>query len=703
MSKRVSVLLVLVLAGCSAFTRQVVRSEEDFLAMQQSFITSLDDAMARFVRNVPEIEHKKQACITRMRELYQAVLDVPSEARTFANTMQPLDAVAGVLGEALGAIDFVNMLYPDATMHEAATNATNELRKLNEELFSGNKKVYLALVAYLEHGYKKDRLDPAEQYLLDETMAFYKRRGMHLSDEALTKLSALKNEIDALEKEFSLNIDGDTSSITATRAQLAGMNEAVVNALEKTGDDCYLLRCDYPTASEVQGYCSDADTRKRFFEAFGNRAYPANMAVLEKMLNLRDQFAQVLGFESFAAYEISGEMAKSPERVASFLQQLVNKATAKAQQEVALVKQDLPAGVELDEKGRFNPWDYGYVCSQYKKKHLKVDQREIAEYFPVDTALQGMLNIYQQLLSLSFTVLEPTWAWHDDVRVLEVKNAKTGLLFGYVALDLYPRPGKYGHACCGMVVSSVLNEKAEASGGREPGLAVVVANFPRATADKPALFKHSDVETFFHEFGHAMHCMMAATKLYSHAGYQTKTDFVELPSQIFEEWLYDRDLLKSLSSHYKTGEPLPDHLIDTLIALKQFDSGQMVLGQVRNALMSLRYHLAGQNKDTDAIRLELGEQLLPHIAPTQTTHFQANFGHLGGYSSRYYGYLWSQVFALDVFYQLRPRGLVNPATGDWFVSEILGKGGSKDPNEMLRSFLGREPKIDAFFDDLGLN
>ncbi len=703
MSKRVSILLVLVLAGCSAFSRQEIRSEKDFLAMQQSFITSLDDAMARFVHNVPEIENKKQACVTRMKEIYDAVLAVPAEQRTFANTMQPLDAVTGFLGEALGAIDFVNMLYPDATMHEAATNATNELRKVNEELFSGNKKIYLALVAYLEHGHIKDRLSKEQQYLLDETMAFYKRRGMHLSDEALIKLSALKNEIDGLEKEFSLNIDGDKSSITATRAQLAGMNETVINALEKKDDDCYILRCDYPTASEVQGYCADADTRKRFFEAFGNRAYPANMVVLDKMLNLRDQFAKLLGFDSFAAYEISGEMAKSPERVASFLQQLVNKATAKAGQEVALMKQDLPAGVALDKEGRFNPWDYSYVCSQYKKNHLKVDQREIAEYFPVDKALQGMLNIYQKLLSLSFTLLKPAWAWHEDVQVLEVKNAKTGLLFGYIVLDLYPRPGKYSHACCGMVVSSVHNQKAAVFGGREPGLAVVVANFPRATADKPALFKHADVETFFHEFGHAMHCMMAATALYSHAGYQTKTDFVELPSQIFEEWLYDRDLLKSISSHYKTGEPLPDHLIDALIALKQFDSGQVVLGQVRYAQLSLRYHLAGQNKDTDAIRLELGEQLLPHIAPSYTTHFQANFGHLGGYSSRYYGYLWSQVYALDVFYQLRPRGLVNPATGDWFVAEILGKGGSKDPNEMLKSFLGREPSIDAFFEDLGLH
>jgi thimet oligopeptidase len=451
------------------------------------------------------------------------------------------------------------------------------------------------------------------------------------------------------------------------------------------------------------GYCSVSDTRRRFSEAFGNRAYPANVKVLEQIIAVRDQFAQVLGFASYAAYEISGEMAGSPERVDRFLEQLIKQATKKAGQEVAEIKKDLPEGIELDKQGRFNSWDYGYVHSQYKKKHFKLDQREVAEYFPVDKALQGMLDIYQKLLSLTFKVLKPAWAWHDEVSVLEVSSSKTGFLLGYIALDLYPRANKYNHACCGGLEFPVLNKEAVSFGGRQPGLAIVVANFPRATSDKPALFKHADVETFFHEFGHAMHCLLGATRMHTHAGYQTKVDFVELPSQIFEEWLFDRDLLKNLSSHYQTGEPLPDHLIDALLNLKQFNSGEMVLGQVRNAYMSLHYFGPGQHKDSSAIRNELSARLMPHIVPNPATHGQAAFGHLGSYGSRYYGYLWSKVFALDVFYQLRPKGLTNPATGDWFVSEILGKGGSVDPNEMLRSFLGREPKIDAFFDDLGLN
>ena len=704
MYKKYGISLMLVLAGCSVFSRQAVRTKEDFSTMQQTFITSLDDAMARFVRNIDEIENKKQACITTVKKQIDAVLVMDPTMRTFENTVCPIDEASNTLGTVSEIFGMTRMLYEDAAMRDAAAKADVELKALYESLIAGNKAIYQALNEYLEQGcYEREQLTADQQYFIDESMIGFKRRGMHLPDEQLAQANELKNQIDELVKTFETNIDTDASSITATREQLVGMNDDLVNALKKNDAGLYILPCDYPTASEVMGYCSVSDTRKRFSEAFGNRAYPANVKVLEQIIAARDRFAKVLGFDSYAAYEISGEMAGSPQRVDQFLEQLINKATKKAQQEVAEIKQDLPDGIELDKQGRFNAWDYGYVHTQYKKKHFNLDQREVAEYFPVDKALQGMLDIYQKLLSLTFKIHKPAWAWHDEVQVLEVSSSKTGFLLGYIALDLYPRANKYNHACCGGLEFPVQNKEAASFGGRQPGLAIVVANFPRATSDKPALFKHADVETFFHEFGHAMHCLLGATRMHTQAGYQTKVDFVELPSQIFEEWLFDRDLLKSLSSHYQTGEPLPDHLIDALLNLKQFDSGEMVLGQVRNAYMSLHYFGPGEHKDTDAIRHKLGERLMPHLVPNYATHSQAAFGHLGGYGSRYYGYLWSKVFALDVFYQLRPKGLTNPATGDWFVAEILGNGGSIDPNDMLRSFLGREPKIDAFFDDLGLN
>ena len=700
-NKTLGVALMLLCTISSGSAAQQERSVSDFYALHQMPV-SPGDPLARFPRTLNELENKKQAYVQFAREQFDAIASVPAKERTFANTVRPLDRMDSMLkaffGEATQGMAITARLYHDAAMRDAALKALAAFDVLREELFDGNKVMYQALCEYDQCGSGKEHLEPAERYFIDERLAAFKRRGMHLPDGQRVQANALKGEIEQVVQTFVANIDRLAGFITATREQLAGVNEDMLNALTKNADGEYILRCDYPTRDEVMFHCTVSETRKRYHELFFNRAYPENMALLERLIALRDQFAKLLGFDSYAAYEISGEMAKTPERVECFLDQLVQQAAAKMSADVVQFKANLPEGVVLDEQERFNPWDYGYVYSRYRKKHFKIDHREIAQYFPVDKALQGMLNIYQKLFSVQFRSFKPTWAWDDEVRVLEVTSSKTGLLLGYIALDLYPREGKFSHAYCCPVAYPV-----QTVNGQEPAVAVIIANFPRTTDGKPALFKHRDVEVFFHEFGHAMHSMLAATKLRSQAGYQTTVDFLELPSQIFEEWLYDHDLLKGLSSHYLTGEQLPDDLVDALIKLKQFEAADMIISQTFMSYLSLFYFGSGEDKDTDAIRYKLNEQMRSHIKQTYTTHYQASFGHLGPYGSRYYGYLWSKVFALDVFYQLRPKGLTNPATGDWFVSEILGKGGSVDPNDMLRSFLGREPQIDAFFNDLGLH
>jgi len=298
--------------------------------------------------------------------------------------------------------------------------------------------------------------------------------------------------------------------------------------------------------------------------------------------------------------------------------------------------------------------------------------------------------------------MKPSWSWDDDVRAIGVHAKETDELLGYVFIDLYPRPGKYTHACCGGIIHPLLRTQPDGSVQRRPAVAMVIANFPKAREGNPALLKHRDVETFFHEFGHAMHFVLGATKLMSQSGYAVKFDFVEMPSQIFEEWMFDHDLLKNLSKHYQTGEQMPDDLIKKIIDLKQFDSGFFVLRQTALSLLSLDCFSAGVDKDIDAIRESIWQRATPQVAPHPGTHFQANFGHLGGYGSRYYVYMWSKVYALDVFAQLRPQGLLNPAAGKVFIDKILGRGGTVDQNTMLRDFLGREPRIDAFLEDLGM-
>lgn len=235
-----------------------------------------------------------------------------------------------------------------------------------------------------------------------------------------------------------------------------------------------------------------------------------------------------------------------------------------------------------------------------------------------------------------------------------------------------------------------------------PAVIIVIANFPKATKEKPALLKHGDVETFFHEFGHAMHGMLGQTCMRSFSGTNVKRDFVEMPSQMFEEWMWDKAMLKMVSSHYKTGEPLSDDIINKKLAMKKLVSGYFVTRQCVLSLLALAYFDKGGQKDVDAIHKNLWEQYIPRIAYQDDTHFQCAFGHLMGYGAKYYSYMWSKVFAMDMFEQVKKAGLMDASMGQKLIREVIGKGGSKDPNDLIKAFLGREPSQEAFLKDIGV-
>jgi thimet oligopeptidase len=264
---------------------------------------------------------------------------------------------------------------------------------------------------------------------------------------------------------------------------------------------------------------------------------------------------------------------------------------------------------------------------------------------------------------------------------------------------LYPRENKYGHAAHAGVIHSIKQFYGQ---DNPPSVSFVVANFPKPTVDKPSLLKFDDVSTFFHEFGHAMHAMLGRTNIASFSGTNTKLDFVELPSQILEEWLYNKEILEKVSGHYQTGESLPDTIIDTLIKLKTFSSGAMIQGQIYYARIALAYYAQGADKDVYKIAQNLANTMTKNTIVDSENHFYASFSHLTGYGARYYGYLWSKVFALDIFEQIEKEGLLNAQVGQRYINEVIGKGGSIDPNKLLKNFLGREPNDKAFFKSLGL-
>jgi thimet oligopeptidase len=475
------------------------------------------------------------------------------------------------------------------------------------------------------------------------------------------------------------------------REGLQGLDDEFINTLKRTDAGEYILGIDYPTYFKVMEQCSVEATRMRSFQLFNNRAYPVNKTILESILSKRKQRAALVGYDSYAAYDIANQMAQNPATVEQFLRNLLMRTVEKEEQELRRI-----AGNAILQEP-LKPWNIAYLKDQYKKEHYALDENKLREYFPMEKTVDGLMRIYEQFFGLRFVRAAKTCLWHDDVYALEVYEQKNNTLLGIFILDLYPRPYKFSHAAHITIVPAVITQQNQCF----PEISVVMANFPPSTAETPSLLLRSDVRTFFHEFGHAIHALLGRTRVASYSGTSVKQDFVEMPSQMLEEWLWNPEILRILSSHYRTGEPLSHETISQIVQLKQFDAAMQVRTQGRYALLSLYVHQQ-EAVDLDALLKTINATYAPHIAWDPDNHFYTSFGHLTGYSAKYYGYLWSKVFALDLFGEIKKTGLLDTATGRRYADMILAPGGSKPPQLLLQAFLGREPRIDAFIKDIGL-
>jgi len=661
-------------------------------------ITDAQSVVALFPQTPDEIHNRVELYLTQTKKDLDALIALPADQRTFANTAQALDTIGGLSNMALisNMIHALKEVHPDAAIRDAAEEVIQKIQAFWIDEVSNNKKLYHAFKAYVEGNARNEQLTPAQRYYLQEGMKGFLRAGLDLPDEELAQLSGLKKDLANLSMQFSTNIAKDNAFITATKQELDGLEDDFVSALTQEKDNTYRLGIDYPTYFNVMENCTVENTRKRLAEAFNNRAYPDNDAVLKEIVAKRDAFAHKLGFASFAAYDLDEQMVKTVARAESFLHDLLTKSDHKVDAEITQFLAALPDSVTLTADGKIKPWDFSFAQAQYKKKHFDIDENKIAEYFPMAATIDGLFAIYKQFFGIDFEQIPVSGTWQEDVKLVALYSADRSLLHGYIFLDLHPRPHKYNHACHMSIVPAVYYE-----GKRIPAVSLVVGNFPKPNGEKPSLLKRSDVSTFFHEFGHALHAMLGRTELEAHSGTNVKCDFVELPSQMLEEWLWDRDMLKMVSKHYKTGESLPDAVIDKLLELKTFDSGNFVQRQVMLSIIALNYYKEGADKDLYAILKDVHMSCRPHFMWSPENHFYASWGHLTGYAAKYYGYLWSRVFAQDVFEEIKKHGLLNPVVGKRYVDTIIGKGGSADPNELLRNFLGREPNNEAFLINLG--
>ena len=661
-------------------------------------VRTVDDVVAVIPTSPEQIDTWVTEYTVDAQTRVDAIIVVPDEQRTYANTVEAFDYVCrrSSFGVSSNIIHVIEMVHPDKAMRDAAHAAIIKIQEFGIDSLSNNVDLYKALKQYATSSAKKEQLNNEQRFFIKEVIDDFERAGLGLPEEQRAEIKKIKKELAELILNFDANIAKDASFILVDQDGLKGLEEDFITTLEQVNGK-YRLGVDYPTYTAVMGNCCVEETRKQLCKKFQNRAYPANKELLEKIIAKRDELAKKLGFVSYAHLDLSDQMIGSPARAQEFISDLAQKAQTKEQKEFELFTQDLPESVTLTKDGKLKPWDVSFVHESYKKNKFNIDEQKLAEYFPMEKTIEGLLAIYEKFFSLEFKQVQVSGLWHEDVKLVEVYNANDKKMLGYLLLDLYPRPNKYSHAC-----ETVLARHCTSKNGNTPTVSLVIANFPKSTKDKPSLLKRSDVRTFFHEFGHALHEILGALETASLSGTNVKRDFVEMPSQMLEEWLYDKEILKMVSGHYKTGEPLPDDVIDTLISLKNFFAGYFLLRQLGLSLISLNTFQEGSVKDLDAILKISMTSMTPGIAWDNDNHMYASFGHLTNYGAKYYGYMWSRVFALDLFDTIKKHGLLNSEIGQKYIQCVIGCGGSKHPDELLKDFLGRAPNMDAFIQSLGL-
>jgi len=622
---------------------------------------------------------------------------------TFEGVVLPLAELERLVMTELAPCSFLQHVSMDSKVREASVEATKLMdryqidKSMREDLLQATQFV-------AENSAEMAKLDDESKRLIEKMMTGFRRSGMLLGPKERAELKKKRERLAELEVSFANVIAEDRSTVAFTEAELEGCPEDFIKGLSKNEEGRFLATMQYPDVFGILKYAKREETRRRMDEAFNNRA-KGNVKLLAEAVALRQQCAQLLGYENHAAFQLEERLAKQPGSVLEFEADLRSKLLPLAQKELQALNEIQQQ--ETTKSTAFRTWNYQYYTRLILERDFAVDAEKIKEYFSLEQVLIEMLRVYETVLGLRFRQLnEPKATWHADVRLYEVTNSADDTLVGHLYLDLFPREGKYTHAA-----NFNLQPGAQLNGGtRQYPATAIVANFSKPGTDKPSLLKHDEVVTMFHELGHAMHDLCGLTRYSRFHGTAVETDFVEAPSQMLENWCWDEETLARLGRHYqRSEESIPRDIVQRMIRAKNLNAGLTNLRQVFFGLFDLKLHsLHASDKpftaeEIDRIYGDLRKEITLLEQPEGISP-SSSFGHLmGGYDAGYYGYLWSQVFSADMFYsRFKKEGLLNAKCGQAYRQEILMPGGSRDGMKSLVSFLGRKPTSDAFMRSLGL-
>jgi thimet oligopeptidase len=609
------------------------------------------------------------------RELIAAVkADRP---RAAAELLERWNDIAVALGNAFAATSLVQQVHPDAAVREQSEQAQLEAHKLLTDL-SLDREVYdLMVVDDAEE--RTSGLDDEAERVRNFALRDFRRAGVDRDPETRDRLRAINERATELGQTFERNIREDGTTVKVRPEQLAGLPQDWLDAHPAGDDGLVELTLEYPDVVPVLQFGTDRDVRVTVHTAFNNRAWPENDDVLAELLALRQEHATLLGYDGWPEYDAEVKMIETGDAIGAFIEKISKAAEASAlrDRDVLLerIRQDRPGARELDAA------DVNHYLDVVRRERHDVDSQEVRRYFAFERVRQGLLDVTGRLFGLTYTQVDvPTW--HEDVTSYDV--SLDGAPLGRIHLDLHPRPNKFSHAAQFTLTDGVT--------GRQLPEGVLVCNFPRG------LMEHREVVTLFHEFGHLIHHVLGGRQRWARfAGVATEWDFVEAPSQLLEEWAWDAGVLEGFATD-EEGTPIPADLVAKMRAADDFAKGLQVRTQMFYAAVSYRFH-RDVPTDGDAL-LALSRELqatYSMITPLET-HFHAAFGHLDGYSSGYYTYMWSLVIAKDLFSAFDPDNLFDPEVAGRYRDRILAQGGRKDAADLVEDFLGRPFGFESYAD-----
>jgi thimet oligopeptidase len=663
-------------------------------------------AKANAVLTIPDWEKTPEAVETSIKSAIakaNAALDQIGAQDlskvTFKSTVVALDDVTYEASLAANMATIIKETNTNPAMRTAAEKAVKAFQDWAVGV-DYREDVYKAIKAFAD---THPKLSGEDEKLLKETLRDYRRAGLDLPPDQRKEVEELRKELSKLGTDFETNIVKSNAPVMLSKADLDGLPESFLASPGiKTGDDVYTVMANVTWQfNTVQENAKNEATRKQLYIVRETLAKDKNVAFLNQMLALRNEIALRLGYKSWDDYQTEVKMAKTGMNAEKYINDLVTGIQPKFDSEIAEL-QKLKAAETNDPNAKIMVWDWRYYSNQLNKQKYAVDKEALRVYFPFQKVLDGMFNIYQSIFGLKFEKIVAPYKWIDDLQLYLVTDSATGEPLGMFYLDMFPREGKYNH----FAQFDIISGKLLPNGKYQRPTVALLCNFPPAIGDAPSLMTHQDVETLFHEFGHALHSIVTRAKYGRFAGAHVPGDFVEAPSQMLQNWVWDKRVLDTFAADYRDpSKKIPADIVKKLNDAKLANAGLLYRRQFAFASLDLALHDPHPEEmpyDSVAISNPILEKVFLPIDPSTT--FVSYFGHLNGYDAGYYGYAWADAIAADMatVFEKAKDGYLDKQAGMKLRREIYEPGDSRDVNESIEKFLGRKQSIEPFLKKIGI-